>query len=121
MPLSGILVHALWPALDELAFVISEVAKADDDEVDKCPYSATSTGNQLNDSRAGLSYIESVNAEASYKETKKEGYQPVFATSVIRYGLLNRSDCTATFYADNGIVVYFCSTITAIHSRYVLY
>lgn len=113
--------HALWPALDELAFAVSKVAEADDDEVDQCPYSATSTSNQLNDTCACLSDIESMNAEASYKETQKEGYKPVLAAAVINDSLSWLIDSTSTFDADNGIIVDLCSTITAIHSRYVLY
>ena len=100
---------------DELAFCICEVSEADHDEIDQCPYSATTASKKHYDTSAGLTYIESVDTKASDKETQKQCYKPILATSIIidRFGSL--SDCASTFYANNGLVVYLCATITAIH------
>lgn len=112
--------HASGPALYEFAFAVSEVSETYDDEVDECPYSATSACQELGDTCACLSYIESVDTETSEKETKKKGHKPVLGAAVIGYGLLNRSDCTSTFHTHNGIIVDFCATITTIHSQLYL-
>lgn len=56
-----------------------------------------------------------MNAKTSYEETEKKGHQPVLAASIITYSRFRLIYSTAALYADNGIVVQFCSTIPAIH------
>ena len=104
------------PVLDELAFGVSEVAHDDDDEVDQSPDTASSASEELGDACAGLSYIESMDSQASYKETEKQGHKPVLAASVDCY-LNGLVDCTSAFYAYDCIVVDFCATIAAIHVK----
>ena len=100
----------------ELAFGISEVAHDDGDEVDQSPDTASAACEELRDSCACLSDIESVNTKVSYKETEEQGYQPVLAASV--YCCRGRSVyCTSAFYAYDSIVVDLCATITAIHCQ----
>jgi hypothetical protein len=65
-------------------------------------------------------------SKPSAEEAEKESDHPILATSImLSWGILWAvTYSTATFYADNGLVVDLCSTIPTIHIsvfKYKLY
>ena len=104
---------------DELSFAVSEVAHADDDEVDQCPYAASSASEELDNAGSGLAYIESMKSEPSAEKTEQQCHHPVLTapSSICTCSLSRLSHSATAFYADNGLVVQFCSTIPAIHTQ----
>jgi hypothetical protein len=55
-----------------------------------------------------------VDTKSSDKKAEKKSYKPILFTGI---GISHRRliDGTSTFYADNGIVVDLCTTISAKH------
>lgn len=104
---------------DDFALVVSKLLAYDHQEVDERPDATASAGDEHKDGSAHLAYIEPVCAQETEEETENPCYEPfLVADSRVKCsdGLCRVVYGASAFYAYNGVVVDFCSTMSTKHN-----
>ena len=100
---------------DRISFRIGKVSNQYHDKVYQSPNTATATSKQLSDTRTNLAYIKTMHSKSTKKEAQQQHYEPFF-TFIFTIELCSIYRA-ATFYTNDSIVIYFCTTILTKHNN----